>query len=172
MSPDLCNRGLKIDWSISWRIERARNLSRSRGWAEYCCVQRRHTYLRPAAGARFAPQVSSNEDLLDYCRENRDVRLLAYSPLLGGVYGRPDGKLPPQYTGPDAESRMEELKRVASEHGATMRQVVYAWMLHSDPAIIPLTAPTSIAQLAENLKAVEVRLSTEQMRRLDEAGER
>ncbi len=154
----------------AWRIQQARDLSRARGWAEYCCVQQRHTYLLPRPGASFGAQVSSNDDLLDYCRENRDFRMLAYSPLLAGAYTRPDSKLPSQYVGVEAEAQLATLAQVAEECGATPNQVIYAWMLQGDPAVIPLTAPTSLAQLHENLGALGVRLSPEQLRRLDAAG--
>ncbi len=154
----------------AWRIERARQVSRSHGWAEYCCVQQRHTYLLPRPGASFGAQVSSNDDLLDYCRENRDFRLLAYSPLLAGAYSRPEKKLSAQYTGAEAEARLAALRQVAAECGATVNQVIYAWMLQGDPAVIPLTAPTSLDQLHENLKALDVRLAADQLQRLDAAG--
>jgi aryl-alcohol dehydrogenase-like predicted oxidoreductase len=154
----------------AWRIERARQVSRSHGWTEYCCVQQRHTYLMPRSGASFGAQVSSNDDLLDYCRENRDFRMLAYSPLLAGAYSRPDKKLSAQYAGAEAEARLAALSQVAAECGATVNQVIYAWLLQGDPAVIPLTAPTSLDQLHENLKALDVRLAADQLQRLDAAG--
>lgn len=154
----------------AWRIQQARDLSRSRGWAEYCCVQQRHTYLLPRVGADFGAQVSSNDDLLDYCREHSDFRMLAYSPLLAGAYTRTDKKLPTQYAGPAADARLVALAQVAAECGATPNQIIYAWMLQGAPAVIPLTAPTSLAQLSENLGALRIRLSPEQLQRLDAAG--
>jgi aryl-alcohol dehydrogenase-like predicted oxidoreductase len=38
-----------------WRIERARQLARAPGLATYCCVQQRHSYLRPKPGADLSP---------------------------------------------------------------------------------------------------------------------
>lgn len=163
-------RALGCSNYLAWRIERARSLSRSRGWTEYCCVQQRHTYLRPQPGAGFGGQRSSNDDLLDYCRENRDIRMLAYSPLLQGAYTRSDRPVPSQYAGKDTEDRLRVLREVAAETGMTANQVVYAWMNQQDPAVIPLTAPTSLEQLRENLGFLGHRLSVEQMERLTGAG--
>jgi aryl-alcohol dehydrogenase-like predicted oxidoreductase len=154
----------------AWRIAEARGLSRSRAWASYCCVQQRHTYLRPRAGADFGAQTSSNEDLLDYCREHDDVRMLAYSPLLNGAYTRIDREVPRQYRGAETEPRLDALRRVAAETGATANQVIYAWMLASTPSVIPLTAPTTMEQLEENLGAVSLRLTDAQITELDTAG--
>ncbi len=163
-------RALGCSNYLPWRIEQARQISRGHGWAEYCCVQQRFTYLRPQPGASFGPQRSGNDDLLDYCRANPDFRMLAYSPLLAGAYTRPDKPMPKQYAGADADQRLAALAAVAAEIGATPNQVVYAWLLGGQPAIIPLTAPTSLAQLAENLKSLTVSLTPEQMERLTTAG--
>ncbi len=150
----------------AWRIERARNLSQASGWAAYCCVQQRYTFLRPRPGADFGRQLSANEDLLDYCSENPQVRMLAYSPLLGGTYGRDDRPLPEQYVSVESDPRLAVLRDVCSECGATPLQAVYAWMLQSSPGVIPITAPTTSTQLVENLGALDVRLSSDQIERL------
>ena len=163
-------RALGCSNYLPWRIERARQISRDHNWAEYCCIQQRFTYLRPQPGASFGPQRSGTDELLDYCRENSDFRMLAYSPLLGGAYTRHDKSLPKQYVGADSERRLAELDAVAHEVGATRNQVVYAWLLQGQPAIIPLTAPTSLAQLEENLKSLDVALTAEQWQRLNAAG--
>ena len=154
----------------AWRIAEARGLSTSRGWASFCCVQQRHTYLRPRPGASFGAQTSSNEDLLDYCREHDNVRMLAYSPLLNGAYTRSDREVPHQYVGAETEERLDALRRIAAVAGATANQVVYAWMLASTPSVIPLTAPTTMEQLEENLGALSVQLTDAQVAELDTAG--
>lgn len=153
---------------LAWRLEEARWVSRTHGWPEFCCIQQRYSYLRPKPGARFDPQIAANEDLLDYCRA-RGMTLLAYSPLLSGAYTRPDRSLPEQYLGPDTDARLAALKAVAEEVGATANQVVYAWMVQSDPPVIPLVGASTIEQLEENLGALEVKLSTEQMKHLNNA---
>lgn len=149
--------------TLAWRIERAKTTSRANGWAEYCCVQQRFSYLRPKPGASFGNQVSANDDLLDYCRENKDVTFLAYSPLLGGCYTRQDKSIPEQYRGSDADARLVALRRVAKDVGATPNQVVYAWMRQGNPIILPLVAASSRVQMEENLRSLDVQLSREQV---------
>lgn len=153
----------------AWRLEEAHWLSQLHGWAEYCCVQQRYTYLRPKPGASFAPQLNVNADLLDYCR-NRPVTLLAYSALLSGAYTRPERAIGAQYLGLDSEARLAGLRQLAAEKGITPNQVVLAWMLHSDPFVLPLIAASTPEQMDENLRALEVKLSPEEMSRLDQAG--
>jgi len=153
---------------LAWRLAEARWVSRVHGWAAYCCIQQRHTYLRPKPGARFDPQIAANEDLFDLCR-TQGVTLLAYSPLLGGAYTRPDRPLDAQYLGPDTQARLAALRAVALETGATPNQVVLAWMLQSDPPVIPLVAGSTIDQIHENLGALRLSLSAQQMERLNSA---
>jgi aryl-alcohol dehydrogenase-like predicted oxidoreductase len=154
----------------AWRLERAQWVSRTHGWPEYCCIQQRHSYLRPVPGASTAPQVIANQDLLDYCQSG-GITLLAYSPLLGGAYGRTDKPLSKVYVGPDSDARLRALRQVAQEIGATPNQVILAWMMHSTPCVLPVFAASNPEQMTENLNALHLTLNTEQMERLDSASD-
>jgi aryl-alcohol dehydrogenase-like predicted oxidoreductase len=152
-----------------WRIAEANTAARIHSQAGYCAVEQRHTYLRPRHGADFGPQLCINDDLKDYCR-TQGMTLIAYSILLQGAYTRPDRPVPAQYAGPEACERLDVLKEVAAEIGATPNQTIIAWMLHGDPPVLPIVGGSRLEQLAENLAAVDVRLTPEQVKRLDTAG--
>ena len=154
---------------LAWRLEKARWLSLINEWPEYCCVQQRHSYIRRKHGTTFNPQVAANEDLFDYVK-NRGITLLAYSALLSGAYTRPDRNFDKQYLGSDTDNRLAALKAVATETGTTLNQVNLAWMLQSDPPVLPLIAASTREQMQENLDAIEVKLTPDQMLRLDSAG--
>ena len=153
----------------AWRLEQASWTSITHGLSEYCCIQQKHTYLRPKPGADFGLNVTVNEDLYDYCR-NRKITLLAYTALLSGAYTRSDREIPGEYLGPDTQARLRALKTIAQEKGATVNQIVLAWMLHSDPFVLPLIAASNEDHLAENLQALEISLTVVDMQRLDQAG--
>ncbi|MHB0939377.1 MAG: aldo/keto reductase [Armatimonadota bacterium] len=154
----------------AWRLERSRCVSAGHNWASYCCIQQRYSYLRPNPGAEFHPWTPpATDDLLDLCRNN-PVPLVAYSPLMKGAYDRDDREFPEVYTGDDADARLAALRAVAAEAGAKPTQVVLAWMLHSTPPVIPLFSASTAEQLRSNLGAVEVKLTAEQMERLNKAG--
>jgi len=155
--------------TLAWRLEEARWISQTQGWPAYQCVQQRHTYLRKKPGTTFDPQVAVNEDLLDYCR-NRKITLLAYSALLSGAYTRAERTFGDSYLGPDSDRRLVTLHAVAAEQGVSPNQVILAWMLASDPPVLPLIAASTREQLAENIAALQVTLTAEQMARLDSAG--
>jgi aryl-alcohol dehydrogenase-like predicted oxidoreductase len=61
------------------------------------------------------------------------------------------------------------LRSVAKEVGATLNQVVYAWMIQSDPPVIPLVAASTTEQMEENLGALKIELSAEHMVQLNDA---
>lgn len=153
-----------------WRIAEANTVSQTHGWARYCVVEQRHTYLRPRHGADFGPQVCINEDLKGYCR-SRGMTMIGYSVLLQGAYTREDRCVPAQYAGPEADARLKALSAVASEAGATLNQVVIAWMLQSDPPVLPIIAGSRPEQLTENIAALSISLTGDQIRRLDTAGD-
>jgi aryl-alcohol dehydrogenase-like predicted oxidoreductase len=154
---------------LAYRLERAHTLSKQNGWPDYVCLQQRHTYLRPKPGATFDPQLSLTDEIVDYCRANQ-VTLLAYSSLLSGAYTRPDRPLPEQYRGPDADARLAALREIAAAHGVTPNQVILAWLVQQAPPIIPVMAASTDEQMAENLAALDLKLTVEEMERLDTAG--
>jgi aryl-alcohol dehydrogenase-like predicted oxidoreductase len=152
----------------AWRLEQAHNTSEYNGWTDYCCVQQRYTYLRPHTGARFDPQLAVNSDLLHFC-SYRKKTLLAYTPLLEGAYIRKDKPLSQKYIGPDSKARLRALKSVVHQSGATVNQVVLAWMLRSLPPVIPVFGVSNMEQLRENIGALDIRLDQDQLNRLNRA---
>jgi aryl-alcohol dehydrogenase-like predicted oxidoreductase len=150
----------------AFEIERARGVSRRLGTTPYTVVQQRHTFLRPKPFAEFVGgvQVPANEDLLRYCEGEADLGLVAYSPLLGGLYNRQPAVLPPEYDTPDNRDDLARLQRVARERGVTPNQLVLAWMIRGRNRIVPLVAASTRAQLDENLGAANVALSADEVR--------
>jgi len=152
-----------------WRIAEANSISRAHDWVQYSAIEQRHTYFRPRHGADFGPQICVNEDLKDYCRAH-GLTLVAYSILLQGAYVREDRPIPAQYAGPDAQARLVVLRAVARSTGATLNQVIIAWMRQSDPPVLPIIAGSRIEQLQETMAALDLVLSQDQITQLDQAG--
>jgi aryl-alcohol dehydrogenase-like predicted oxidoreductase len=67
--------------------------------------------------------------------------------------------------GPEAVRRV--LQPIASRHGATISQIVLAWLLARSPAILPIPGTTSIAHIRENLDAQDIDLSREDMQSIN-----
>lgn len=152
-----------------WRIAEANATASLNGFTPYSLIQQRYTYLRPRHGADFGPQIFLSEEVKAFAKAH-EMGLVAYSVLLQGAYTRSERPLPPQFAGPDSDDRMAALKEVASEIGASANQVVIAWMRQSDPAILPIIAGSKTDQLKENIDALNIVLTGEQMQRLSTAG--
>ncbi|WP_309115310.1 aldo/keto reductase [Saccharothrix sp.] len=152
----------------TWRLERARAVSRANGWPLYTTVQQRYSYLLPRPGVRLPEwgHVHMTDELFDYARSEGDVGLVAYSTLLSGAYR--DKPLGEAYDHPGNTRRLAVLGEVASELGATVNQVVLAWLLRK--GIVPLVGASSVAQLEESLGGIELELDDEQVARLDSVG--
>jgi aryl-alcohol dehydrogenase-like predicted oxidoreductase len=156
----------------TWRVERARSLARAQGRPGYTCLQLRHSYLRPRLDMALPDvgHVNVSDEVLDYVRSEPDLDLWVYTPLLGGAYTRTDKPLARAYDHPGTGERLTALREVAAETGTTPNQVVLAWLLEGDPAVIPIVGAGSVAQLDELLAATDLKLDPDHRRRLDEAG--
>ncbi|WP_327674195.1 aldo/keto reductase [Kitasatospora sp. NBC_00458] len=152
-----------------WRVERARALAGE--GPRYSHLQYRYSYLQP----RFdVPLLSSahvhvTSELLDYVRSEGDLRLWVYSPLLSGGLTRDDVEIGAAYDHPGTPRRLAALREVAEQTGATVNQVALSWLLDHEARILPLVGVSRTSQLDEALGALDLTLSEEQRRRLDEA---
>ena len=159
----------------TWRLERARQIAQAHGWAQYVAVQQQYSYLRLKPGASHHTAVNGDDELLDYLRSNPEVALLAYSPVLQGIYDNAEKRenswlWQSSFKSADSLARLEVLSKMAKELGVTNTQLVLAWLLHHDPPVIPINAASRMEQLEQNLAAAEIELTGEQMAVLNEAG--
>jgi aryl-alcohol dehydrogenase-like predicted oxidoreductase len=92
---------------------------------------------------------------------------MAYSPLLGGAYVKPDKPITAQYQNAVTDFRIEKLKQVANELHISPNAVVLRWMMQSTPPIIPIVAGSLVRQIRENLNALSIELSAKQLDRLN-----
>ena len=70
--------------------------------------------------------------------------------------------------GPSADRAAAVLPAIATEHGATVRQIALAWLLQRSPQTLPIPGTASLAHLQENLRAQSIALSPQEMRAIDD----
>jgi aryl-alcohol dehydrogenase-like predicted oxidoreductase len=164
-----------IGWSNvrTWRLERIRQLGARHDWPTPVALQQEHSYLRRRAGLEHGAIV--DDEQVDYLREHDDLTLVAYSPILKGIYDDPAKRaghpMMEPYHGPDADARLAALAEVAGEVGVTPNQLVLAWLMHQEkPAVVPLIGPRTLDQYETARSALEIKLDEAQLRRLSEAG--
>ena len=70
----------------------------------------------------------------------------------------------------DANQRLVDLlRRVGDRHGATPAQVALAWLLAQKPWIVPLFGTRKLERFEENIGALSVRLTGDDMRELNDS---
>ena len=112
-------------------------------------------------------------DLLPAC-EDYGLGVIPWSPLAGGLLGGVLGDI-------DAGSRREGIKlddptrakiekweALCAELGEFPADVALAWLLHQKAVTAPIIGPRTIAQLDGSLRALEIALSDETLKQLDE----
>jgi aryl-alcohol dehydrogenase-like predicted oxidoreductase len=110
------------------------------------------------------------------------IAYVAYSPLgrgfLSGRFKSP-GDFPaddfrknhPRFQGENFEKNIQlvrEVEAMASEKGCTTAQLALAWVLAQGEDIVPIPGTKHVRYLDENIGALDVSLSDEELRRLDE----
>jgi len=156
------------------RLKEAKRIINDLGLTDFCCVENHYTYLKSknktdSATQRFFPHMEAIDDeQLTYAKTNH-LTLTAYHVMLWGAYVGADISWWGKYASAANEARIEAIKKVAKELEATPNQVVWAWLLASDPPVLPITGPSNPAHLNENLEATDIVLNREQMEFLDRA---
>jgi 1-deoxyxylulose-5-phosphate synthase len=128
-------------------------------------------------------------ELIPLCREE-GVGVCPYSPMaagfLSGKYSRDrpppgDTRFALAHLGYKYNQRywndldfgvVEELKKVASQHGHSLAQFALAWCLRDPVVASVVNGATSVEQLDENIAATEVRLAQEQIEACDRLWDR
>jgi aryl-alcohol dehydrogenase-like predicted oxidoreductase len=121
------------------------------------------------------------DEILSTCRE-LGISFVAYSPLgRGFLTGRFKSvedlaaedwrRNSPRFQGENFTRNLELVQRVeqmASEKGCKASQLALAWVLAQGEEIVPIPGTTRRAHLEENVAALELTLSPEDLARLDE----
>jgi pyridoxine 4-dehydrogenase len=90
-----------------------------------------------------------SEDVLRLC-EREGIAFICWFPVDRGLLGRAG-----------------TLGRIARTHRASPTQIALAWLLHRSPVTVPIPGTTSTAHLEENMAALRVRLTAEELDALD-----
>ncbi len=78
----------------------------------------------------------------------------------------------PRYQGKNYDQNMlivSAVRKLADQKKATPAQIALAWLLHKGPDIVPIPGTKKRTYLEENIKATDIKLSSEEMAQLDQA---
>lgn len=178
---DLVRQGKVLYVAISnapaWQVSRMQAIADLRGWSPLVALQIEYNLI----------ERGGERDLIPMARE-MGLGVVPYSPLAGGVltgkYSRDDlsatnvaaedgtRKDFTIATGGLTERNLDiadAVKEVAAELGRTTAQVGLAWTLRNPDVTASLVGARTVAQLEDNLGALEVGFTTSQLARLEAA---
>jgi aryl-alcohol dehydrogenase-like predicted oxidoreductase len=110
------------------------------------------------------------------------IGYVAYSPLgrgfLSGRFKSPEDfpeddfrRFHPRFQGENFEKNIQlvrEVEKMAAEKGCTAAQLALAWVLAQGDDIVPIPGTKHVRYLDENIGALDVKLTSEDLKRLDE----
>jgi aryl-alcohol dehydrogenase-like predicted oxidoreductase len=154
----------------AWQFSKALYTSEKYGWAKFVTMQPHYNLIYR----------EEEREMLKLCLD-QGVGVIPWSPLARGKLARPweaettkrsesDGYAKNLYTKTaDADKLVvERLTKVARERGVPMAQVALAWLLTKPAITAPIVGATKLHHLADAVAAVELKLTTEEVKALEE----
>ena len=174
---DLVRAGKVLYTGISdapaWWIAQANTLAHLRGWSPFVGLQIEYSLIERTVERELIPMAKA-----------LNIGVTAWSPLANGVLtgkyhgqGSPEGgrmnhemtKGFVQQDQPRTDRIVAAVKKVADETGRSMAQVALAWLRHRSAPVIPIIGARKLSQLQDNLASLDLTLSSDQLKTLDEA---
>ncbi len=155
----------------AWKLSRAITTSELKGYARFDTLQAYYSVAGRDLEREFAPMF-----------RHTGTGLLVWSPLAGGLLSgkfsrenqKPEGTRRSEFDFPIVDKErtwriLDVLRPIAEAHGCSPARIALAWLLHQPVVTSLIIGAKRKEQLDDNLAAVDVRLSPEELEQLDEA---
>ena len=139
------------------------------GWTRFVSMQNHYNLLYR----------EEEREMMPLCRKE-GIGVIPWSPLARGWLARPPGEKeaterggedsysPRLYDFEEADEIIRRVGEVAEERGVSRAQVALAWVLSREGVTAPIVGATKAPHLDDALAAVELELTEEEVRRLEE----
>jgi aryl-alcohol dehydrogenase-like predicted oxidoreductase len=154
----------------AWRIMKALGISEQKNLARFDTLQAYYSIAGRDLEREIVPLL-----------EDQKMGLLVWSPLAGGLLSgkfsrenqKPEGSRRSEFDFPLVDKErawkaVDAMKVIAEAHGASVATVALAYVLAKPFVTSVIIGAKRIDQLKENLAAVELKLTAEEMKTLDE----
>ena len=159
------------NWA-AWRVMKALGISERHAWARFESVQSYYTVAARDLERELVPLMQEEK-----------LGLMVWSPLAGGLlsgkYGpgapEPEGARRTQFDFPPVNRErawpvVAAMRGIAEAKGTTVPRIALAWLLHQPVVTSVIIGAKRVEQLEDNLGAVDVKLTDEELKTLDEVG--
>jgi aryl-alcohol dehydrogenase-like predicted oxidoreductase len=153
----------------AWIVSRANTIAELRGWTQFIALQIEYSLL----------ERTPERDLLPMAKD-MDIAITAWAPLAGGALtgkylsGNPKSKrlsAESERLNKRSEKITKEVIKVANEIKCSPAQVAIKWTMTRNQVVIPIIGATKVSQLKDNLGAIDIEFSENQLQRLDKVSE-
>ncbi|MCF1505168.1 aldo/keto reductase [Afifella sp. H1R] len=157
------------NWA-AWQIAKALGISERKNLAPFRSLQAYYTIAGRDLEREVVPMLTSEK-----------VGLMVWSPLAGGFlsgkYSRDDEKSGdgrratfdfPPVDKDRGYAVIDEMRKIAEAHSVSVAQIALAWLLHQKVVTSVIIGAKRMEQLDDNLAAVDVRLSDDELTTLDQ----
>lgn len=153
---------------FAWQLERMQGIAEKNGWTKFVSLQPQYNLIYREA----------EREIIPLCRD-RSMAVVPRSPLAGGRCAHPWGTVTARtkvdHVSPavwDATADIDKpvvdnLEKIAGEHGHSMAQEALAWMLSKSYITAPIVGATSVKHIEEAVSALDIRLDEEEIRALE-----
>ncbi|MFD0206697.1 MULTISPECIES: aldo/keto reductase [Saccharothrix] len=143
----------------AWVVARANTLAQWRDWTPFAGLQVPYNLLNRDIERELLPMA-----------EALGLSVTAWAPLAAGkLTGAAGRRADPASLTERERAAARAVREVADELGARPAQVAVAWTRAKSRAVLPLVGVSSVAQLTENLEALDLTLTGDAVRRLEAA---
>ena len=155
----------------AWKLSRAITMAELKGYAKFDTLQAYYSVAGRDLEREFVPMFKETK-----------TGLLVWSPLAGGLlsgrfsreHQKPEGSRRSEFDFPIVDKErawrvLDVLRPIAEAHGCSPARVALAWLLHQEVVTSVIIGAKRPEQLEDNLAAVEVKLSPEELQRIAEA---
>ena len=160
------------NWA-AWKIARALGLSEAKGYARFETLQAYYSVAGRDLERELVPMLTQER-----------LGLMVWSPLAGGLLSGKFGPGAPTAEGarrttfdfpPVEQDRawacVAAMREVGDSHGVSVARVALAWLLARPHVMSIIVGAKTVAQLEDNLAAVELTLSADEIAKLDAVSE-
>jgi len=156
-------RYLGASTMFAWQFEQMNHVARHNGWTQFVNMQCQYSLLYR----------EEEREMLPYCR-NQGIAVTGFSPLARGWLAGSKARRSQtdvyvsEFYG-DAVDReiCARVEVMAKSRGTTMAEVALAWVYAKEAICCPIIGASSVSQLENNVKALDLELTTDEIETLD-----
>lgn len=153
----------------AWKCAQAQTIAKFRGWNPLIALQIEYSLIERTVEGELVPMA-----------QELGLGITPWSPLKGGIltgkYDRKNAKdnepgrgewITRFFTDKNFDI-VDQVKNIAKELDTTPARIALAWVQQKPGVVSSIFGATSLKQLEDNIKALDIKLSEEHMKALDE----